>query len=217
MKTDMELKNDVLEELKWEPSVEPAEIGVVVKDGIITLTGYVNRFPEKFEAERAAQRVAGVKAVANEIEIKLPGYNERTDTDIARAAANALDWDTYVPHDHIKVAVQNGWITLTGEVEWYYQKAASENAVHHLNGVKGVVDEITLKPQVTPTQVKEKIEAALQRNAALDIKRIKVETRDGTAILNGSVRSWAEREEVGWAAWAVPGVTQVENNITLLN
>jgi len=217
MKTDMELKTDILEELKWEPSIEPAQIGVVVQDGIITLTGYVNRFPEKWEAERATQRVAGVKAVANEIEVKLPGYNERTDAEIAHAAVTTLEWNTYVPHDQVKVAVENGWITLTGEVEWHYQKSIAENALRHLNGVRGVVNEITLKPQVTPAQVKEKIEAALQRNARLDIKHITVETRDSTAILNGYVRSWAEREEVGWAAWAAPGVTQVENNITLLN
>jgi osmotically-inducible protein OsmY len=217
MKTDMELKNDILEELKWEPSIEPAQIGVVVQDGIITLTGYVNRFPEKWEAENATQRVAGVKAVANEIEVKLPGYNERTDTEIAHAAVTALEWNTYVPRDQVKVAVDNGWITLTGEVEWHYQKSIAESAMRHLKGVRGVVNEISLKPQVTPTQVKEKIEAALQRNARLDIKHITVETRDGTAILNGYVRSWAEREEVGWAAWAAPGVTQVENNITLLN
>ena len=213
MKTDTQLQKDVMNELKWEPSIKAAEIGVGVKDGVVTLSGYVDSFFKKWAAERAAARVFGVKAVAEEIQIKLPGSLKRTDEDIARAAANALEWNVSVPHDRVKVQVQNGVVTLSGEVDWWYQKSAAEDAVRNLMGVVLINNKITIKPPVKPLDVKDKIESAFQRNALLDARRITVETHGGKVILRGSVRSWAEREQVQQAAWAAPGVSEIESHI----
>jgi osmotically-inducible protein OsmY len=201
--------------MDYEPSVHAAEIGVAAKDGIVTLTGRVQSYWEKLAAERAASRVSGVKAVVNELEIRVPSFSERTDEDIARAALNALDWSISVPSDRIKVKVSKGWITLEGNVEWQYQKAAAEKAVRFLIGVKGVSNLIEVKPQVSTTVVKSAIEAALKRSAEVDANRITVETHGDKVTLRGCVRSRFEREEAERAAWAAPGVRSVDNRITI--
>jgi osmotically-inducible protein OsmY len=213
--TDLELRKNVESELNWEPSVPAAEIGVAAKDGIVTLTGRVQSYWEKLAAERAAARVSGVRAVVNELEIRLPYTSERTDEDIARAAVNALEWTISVPSERIKVKVSKGWITLEGNVEWQFQKSAAEKAVRYLTGVKGVSNLIEVKPQVSKSVVKTAIEDALKRSAEVDANRIKVETDGDKVILRGTVRSWFEREEAERAAWAAPGVRSVDNRITI--
>jgi osmotically-inducible protein OsmY len=215
MKTDMELRDDVLEELRWDCGVKVAEIGVAVRDGVATLSGAVDSYAEKCEAERAAQRVVGVKAVAVDIQIKVPGASERTDADIAGAAKDTLLWNVAVPDDEIKVLVEHGRITLSGEVERYDQKEAAELAVRQLTGMKGVYNEITIKPAATSAEIKTRIERALERTAEVDAQRITVEMHDGRVILRGSVRSWAERKAAEQAAWAAPGVSNVDDHIVI--
>src|ERR1700730_7035433 len=213
--TDLKLKANVESELKWEPSVNAAEVGVAVKDGIVTLTGHVQSYWQKIAAERAAGRVSGVRAVVNELEIRLPTSSERTDENIARAALNALSWSVSVPADRIKVKVSKGWITLEGNVEWQYQKAAAEKVVRDLVGVKGVVNLIEVKPRASTAEVKAAIEAALKRSAEVDASNIQVEADGDKVILRGTVRSWAEREEAERAAWRAAGVRSVDNRITV--
>jgi osmotically-inducible protein OsmY len=217
MRTDTELQRDVMNGLAWEPGVDAAEIGVSVESGIVALNGTVKSLSQKWTAERVAQQISGVKAVADELVVKLPGDSERTDTDIARAAVNALDWNESVPRNRVKVVIEHGRVTLQGEVQFQYEKVAAEHSVRSLVGVRDVSNVISVKPpRVSPSDVKNKIEQALERAAALDARTISVEAANGKVILRGSVRSWAERDEAEWAAWAAPGVSRVENDIRVI-
>ena len=216
MKTDTQLRKDMQDELKWEPSIREAEIGVAVKDGVVTLSGRVDSFAEKYAAQRAAERVSGVRAIADDLEVKLPGSYQRTDTEIAHAAINAMRWDIQVPDEKIKVKVSDGWVTLEGTVEWRYQKDAAERSVRYLTGVRGVSNLIVMKPKSVSTfEVSSKIKDAIRRNAEMDAEHIVVEAHDGRVTLRGKVRSWAERRDAELAAWAAPGVVDVDDKIAI--
>lgn len=215
MQSDSQIQQNVVAELRWDPSVSLAEIGVAVKDGVATLSGAVDSFAKKYAAIHAAERVAGVKAIAEELKVLLPSDLKRTDTEIAHAAVNALSWDIEVPDDKIKVRVDEGWVWLEGEVEWQYQKGAAERAVRYLTGVKGVTNSIRIKARAFAPEVRKRIEDALKRNAELDAKRISVETSDGTVTLRGTVRSWTERADAERAAWSAPGVTKVDDQLAI--
>ena len=216
MKTDTQLQRDVMEELKWEPSVSEKEIGIAVKNGVVTLTGFVDSYAQKYAAERAASAVAGVKAVAEELQVKLPSVYSRTDTELAHAVVNALKWDIQVPDDKITATVENGWVELRGDVEWQYQKSAAAAALRNLTGMKGVANVIRVKPKrASAYEVSEKIKDSLRRSAELDSDKITVEAKDGTVTLRGSVRSFAERKDAEAAAWRAPGVSVVEDNLTV--
>ena len=214
MKSAEQLKNDVEQELRWDPSVHSEQIGVSVKDGVVELDGHVGSFYEKWAAERDALRVANVKSVASEIKVDLSYMPARTDEDIARTAANQLQWNYLVP-DTVKVQVTDGFVTLSGNVEWQYQSDEAERAVRPLLGVKGVLNEIELKPTISANGVRAKIEDALKRDAQIDADSIKVETSGSTVTLRGSVESWSEREEAEDIEYNAPGVTRVNNLIEI--
>ncbi|CAN5754091.1 BON domain-containing protein [soil metagenome] len=214
-KTDKELHRDVVEELSWQPSITDSEIGVSVKDGVATLSGFVQNYAQKRAAERAVEAVAGVRAVAEELKVKLPGALARSDTEIAHQAANALTWDVEVPMDVVKVRVENGWLTLEGQVDWQYQRASASRAVGNLAGVRGVSNAVTLRAHASASDVSQRIEAALGRSADHSAHAVHVETRDGTVTLRGEVQSWAQRRDVEWAAWAAAGVNNVDDRTTV--
>jgi osmotically-inducible protein OsmY len=222
-KTDMELKDDVIAELKYEPIVKVTDIGVLVKNGTVTLNGYVSSYVEKLEAVQAVKRIAGVKAIADDIEIQLPASYHRNDGDIAAAATNQLNWATLIPPGTIQVTVRDGLITLEGEVEGWHQKTIAANVVRHLLGVKGVSNRLSLaqplqlqhEPTVKPVEVERAIKSAFKRSAVVDANKIRVETSGRSVELFGNVRNLAEREEAERAAWAAPGVFSVDNQLTV--
>lgn len=214
-RTDTEIHKDIVAELKWEPSLRDDDIAVAVSDGVVTLAGFVDSYADKWKAESVVSKIKGVKAVANDLTVKLPSSSERTDPDIARAAVDALKWNISVPQDRIKVKVEKGWITLEGDVDWYYQKEAAERAVRYLTGAKGVSNLIAVRARPAASDVKQKIRDTLQRSAAFDADRITVELEGNRAILRGTVRSYAEMRDAERAAKNAPGIVEVDNRLTV--
>lgn len=215
-RTDQDIERDVLTELRWDARLQPNNIAVSVRDGVVTLAGWVDSYNKKWAAERAVHRIRGVRAVANDIEVRLPVDAQRPDPDIAAAAVRALQWDTFMPADQIQVTVSNGWVTLRGEVEWEYERRAAEHAVRRLTGVRGVTNLITVRPKrPTPEQLRRQIEEALVRSAETDAENINVAVDGDTVILTGRVRSWVERQEAERVAWSAPGVAAVDNRIVV--
>ena len=215
MKSDSEIELDVRDELRWDPDLNADDMAVSVKNGVVALAGFAHSYADKFEAEAAAKRVAGVLAVANDIEVRLPAVDRRPDPDIARDAVAALKAQLPISYDRIKVIIKDGWVTLEGAAEWQYQKTTAENAVRKVKGVKGVTNVITVKPKVEPSELKRKIQEAFKRNAEVDANRVTVEANGSEVILKGTVRSWIEREEAERVAWSAPGITKVEDRIVV--
>ncbi len=215
MKTDLKIKEDVLAELEWLPDIDETEIGVIVKDGVVTLKGTVDTYAKKIAAEKAIGNVYGVKAVAEDIQVKYSSNKGKTDTDIAKAAVESLKWNASIPSDAVKIKVEDAWVYLTGELSWEYQKRATESAIEKLNGVKGVINNITLKKTAQPYEVQNRITKALQRSAALEAKNITVEVHGHTVKLTGTVHSVTEKEEARKAAFFAPGITKVENHLVV--
>ncbi len=215
MISDLQLRQDVLDELEFEPSVNAAHIGVAADRGVVTLTGFVTNYAEKAAVERAARRVKGVKAIAEEIEVRLPSDTKRSDDEIAARALDILKWQVGVPADRIKIKVERGTVTLTGDVDWQFQKTDAEHVVHKLTGVANVVNQIRVASAVRASEVKEKIQKALERSADVEASRITVQTEGGRVVLSGKVRAWYERDIAERAAWSAPGVTEVQDHLTI--
>ena len=215
MKTDMELEKDVAEELKWDPSIDDSEIGISVRGGVVTLTGSVPDFAQKWGALQAVERIAGVRAIAQELIVKLPDRYHVSDTELAHQIVNTLLWDIEVPHEKIKVRVERGWVTLEGEVNWQFQRNSADRAVRHQKGVVGVSNLITIASHVSAHDIAQRVKDALRRSAEADSKKISVSSDGGTVTLSGTVRSWAEREDAERAAWGTTGVTAVEDRLAI--
>lgn len=216
MKANRQLYEDINHKLRFDPSVTDSDkIAVSVHEGIVTLGGVVTSYSQKIAAERATKSISGVKGIVNEIKVETPPQYLRDDVTIAKAAVNALAWNVDVPHESIQVAVEDSWIKLTGEVRWFYQKKAAEHCVRHLYGIKGVINSIEVKPTITPIEIKHSIIEEFKRNALIDAEQIEVEAENGTAILRGTVRNWAAMQEAVEAAWSVPGISYVENRLSI--
>lgn len=215
MKTDSEIQKDVMDEISWQPFLKTSEIGVSVKGGIVTLSGTVDAYSKKVAAENAAKRVAGVKAVAEDIDIEYTPQGKRNDTAIAAAVIDALKWHSAMQENKIKVKVENGWVTLEGDVEWEFQKNSARYMVENLHGVTGISNLIKIKPGVTPVEVTRKINSAFHRSATLDAGKIQVSVNGSKVTLKGTVRSYSEKKDAENAAWLAPGVTHVENKIEI--
>jgi len=213
MKTDSEIKEDVLDELMWQPNIDETQMGVIVEKGVVTLTGIVDTYAKKVAAEKAVKNVIGVKAVADDIEVKYGDAYKKTDKEIAKAVVNALSWNASVPDDKVEIEVRDGWVYLSGEVQWFYQKDAARKAAENLLGVKKVVNNITLKQAIEPSEIKKKISKAFERLADLDAQNIKVEVDGHKVKLKGKVHSYAEKEEARKTAYFAPGVYDVENEL----
>jgi osmotically-inducible protein OsmY len=216
MKPDRQLQQDVMDELRYEPSLDEREIGVNVAAGLVTLTGRVKTYSEKLAAIRAVERVEGVRAIANEVEVVPPKAFERSDVEIAEAAMRALTWCASVPRERVKARLEKGWLTLEGEVDWQFQREAAEEAVRPLAGVRGIANLITVKPKIKAAEISYKIASALSRSAALHAQQIKVEASENRVTLKGVVHSWDERREAEHAAWSAPGVAFVENDLMVV-
>lgn len=214
--TDKVLHQAVLDELEWDPSFNAAHIGVAVEDGVVTLTGHVGSYAEKVAAERAAKRVAGVRGVAQEIEVRYSSDKKTADDQIAKRALDILSWNTTIPKDRIQVSVQKGWVSLSGQVDWWYQRVDAENAVRRLSGVTGLSNAITVKPQVQAMDVKSRIERALKRSAEMEASGIRVSVAGGKVTLDGKVKAFYERDLAERTAWSAPGVTAVEDRISIM-
>jgi osmotically-inducible protein OsmY len=216
MKTDAQIQQDVIDQIKWNPLLNASEIGVAVKNGVVTLSGQVDTYQKKLEAEKEAKKIAGVRAIAEDIHVGISPSSQRTDAEIAEAVINALKWHTSIPQENIQVKVEDGFVTLDGEVEWEFQRESAKNAVINLTGVRSVINTIKLKHKVTPNDLKQKINAAFHRSATLDASKIEIEVVGTKAILKGRVRSFAEREDAEKAAWAAPGILDVDNKLELV-